>query len=430
MKRVQKLLGSLAAVVAMAVPAAMAEPVKVEIRGEPGSYQLYRGGEPYFIRGAGLDVGDIDSLARYGGNSVRTWHVGDGEILDRAHELGLTVTLCLNVMRERHGFDYDDEEAVAQQLAEMREKVMRFRDHPALLTWMIGNELNFDYQNPRVYDAVGDIAKMIKELDPNHPVTTATAGIGADVLKDIRERAPQVDFISVQVYGMLFDLPEVIDELDIRMPIMVTEWGTIGHWEVDKTSWGAPLEMSSMEKAATYKKGWNDILSQLEGKVIGSYVFLWGQKQERTPTWYGVFAPNGGPTETVDVMQRVWTGDWPANRAPQLKSLELDGKQGQDGVQLVSGQRYDARTRVRDPDDDDLTYRWVLLAESEATQVGGDKEEVPEDLSRYLASNNEPAIELTAPGTEGAYRLFIYASDALGATAHANIPFYVTSDVQ
>ena len=109
--------GSLLGAAALAVSA----PVTVEIRGEAGSYQLYRGGEPYAVRGAGAQsIDDLESLARHGANSVRTWAVGDGSVLDRAQALGLTVALCLNLERERHGFDYGDAAAVREQFNRLR----------------------------------------------------------------------------------------------------------------------------------------------------------------------------------------------------------------------------------------------------------------------------------------------------------------------
>ena len=182
--------------------------IPVEVRGEPGNFRLYRAGEPYVVKGAGTQsVDDLASLARHGANSVRNWAVDDGSFLDRAQELGLTVALCLDVERERHGFDYDDAAAVEEQFERLRTQVLTHRNHPALLAWIIGNELNHDYRNPAVYDAVNDISKMIHELDGNHPTTTTTAGIDASLAQVIEERAPDLDFLSVQVYGGLFDLP-------------------------------------------------------------------------------------------------------------------------------------------------------------------------------------------------------------------------------
>ena len=48
----------------------------------------------------------------------------------------------------------------------LREEVLKYKDHPALLAWGIGNELNLQYKNPKVWNAVNDIAKMIHEVDP------------------------------------------------------------------------------------------------------------------------------------------------------------------------------------------------------------------------------------------------------------------------
>ena len=400
--------------------------VRVEVRGEAGNYALFRGGAPYVVRGAGVaSPGDLESLARHGGNSVRNWAVGDGSILDRAQELGLTVGLCLDLHRERHGFDYGDARAVAAQFEHARAQVLAHRDHPALLFWMIGNELNFDYRNPAVYDAVNDISKMIHEHDPNHPTTTATAGIDGSLARVIGERARDLDFLSVQLYGGLAGLPAALERLDLNMPVMVTEWGTVGHWEAARTPWGAPIEPTSSAKARLYRDGYEQVLQRMAGTLIGHYAFLWGQKQERTPTWYGVFTADGRRTETVDVLHRIWTGAWPANRAPRLLSLRLDGKAAADGVRLVAGREYMAAVRADDAEGDRLRYEWSVMRESTATQSGGDAEQVPEELDLPTPDPFADEIALRAPRQPGAYRLFVYAGDGHGAAAHANLPFLV-----
>ena len=421
-----KLTGLVCTVALSAGVAAQDGPVPVEIRGEPGNFMLYRGGEPYHIRGAGAEtLGDLESLAANGANSVRTWRPGDGSVLDIAHELGLTVALCIEITRERHGFDYDDEEAVARQFEEARETVLRYRDHPALLAWIIGNEMNLEYENPRVYDAINDISRMIHELDPNHPTTSTTAGMGADLARVIQQRAPDLDFLSVQVYGEVFNLPEMLAEVDPEMPLMITEWGTIGHWEVPLTEWDAPIELNSSAKADVYRRAYEDMLAPMQGRLIGNYTFLWGQKQERTPTWYGVFSADGRSTEAVDVLHRIWSGQWPNNRAPLIGEMRLDGMRADESVRLRAGEDYVATASAEDLDGDSLVFDWRVLEESTATQTGGDREELPPELNGLIADSGLPEVSLRAPSRPGAYRLFVYAGDGQGHVAHANIPFFV-----
>ena len=404
-------------------------PVQVQIKGAAGSYQLYRGGAPYAIKGAGSqNVDDLASLRRHGGNSVRNWAVEDGAILDRAQQLGLTVALCLDLARERHGFDYNDEAAVARQFERMKQQVLAHRNHPALLAWVIGNELNHDYRNPRVYDAVNDLSKMIHALDPNHPTTTTTAGISQELAQVIQQRAPDLDFLSVQVYGGLAGLPDALARIRLDMPLMVTEWGTIGHWEVPATDWGAPIEPNSSEKAQRYQRGYDEALAPLAGRIIGNYAFLWGHKQERTPTWYGLFTADGRRTEAVDVLQRIWTGKWPANRVPQIRSLRLDGKQAADSVRLLPGETYSAAVDAADVEEDALDFEWRLMRESQATEVGGDAEEIPETLNEFIIGPQAEETELRAPSQPGAYRLYIYVGDGQGGVGHANLPFLVAED--
>lgn len=404
--------------------------IPVEIVEIDGGYRVLRGGEPYEIKGAGIEYGSVEALVAHGGNSFRTWRTDNSketgqQVLDRAAALGVTVLMTIEIGRERHGFDYDDEQAVAAQLEYARGEVLKYRDHPALLAWSIGNEPNLYFKNPRLFDAINDIAKMIHELDPHHPVTTALAGFDATLAELIRTRAPELDFVSIQMYGDIVNLPRYLEEARWEAPYFVTEWGATGHWEVAKTSWGAPIEQNSSEKAASYLRAHETAIAADPARAIGSYVFLWGQKQERTPTWYGMFLADGSETEVIDVMHYIWNGAWPENRSPRVDGLLLDGRVASQNIELDAGGRYPASVVAEDPDGDPLDYRWEVMRESEATQSGGDREEIPESLPGLVSAAGPGRAELAAPAEPGAYRLFLYVYDGQGHAGHANIPFLV-----
>ncbi len=407
------------------------QPIKVELKKENGKYQLYCDGKPFYIKGAGLEFGNMESLAKYGGNAFRTWRVDNGkqtgrEVLDEAQKHGLLVCMGIEVGRERHGFDYDDPEAVQKQFDQIKKDVLELKDHPALMMWGIGNELNLHYENDKVWDAVNDIAAMIHEVDPNHLTTTMLAGAGKKEISLIAEKCPDLDFVSFQLYGDIVNLPKYITESNYEGAYIVSEWGATGHWEVARTEWDRPIEQNSHEKALAYHERYLKVIASDPDHCIGSFVFLWGQKQERTPTWYGVFLENGDKTEAVDVMQYVWTGKWPDNRAPEMTSMTLNGKTAYENVYLKAGNEYSASTSVEEPDGDPLQYRWTIMKEVPRDQQsdGGDFEQKPNTILVIEGGDVDNEITFEAPSA-GEYRLFVYASDGKGSSATANIPFMV-----
>ena len=405
-------------------------PTKVQVRQIGGQWKLLVDGRPFFIKGAGMEFGDYEQLATAGGNSFRTWRPSTGnetgrQLLDHAQKDGLYVTMGMDLATERHGFDYSDTNAVAQQFARMKSDVLEFKDHPALLLWDIGNELNLDTHNPRVWDAVNEISKMIHQLDPNHPTTTSLAGINEDLVKIIKERAPDLDFISVQSYADIVNLPVELQASGWVGPYAITEWGPTGHWECGLTTWGAPIEDNSSAKAKCYQQRYQKVIAVDPSHCLGSYVFLWGQKQERTPTWYGMFLASGEATEAVDVMEQLWTGAWPKDRCPELNGLWLANKTAADNVHLLTDHRYPAKVDVVSPSQSSMTYDWEIMEESSAKTIGGDHESTADAVLGSIPKNANAEVEIRAPSKPGAYRLYIYVLDAHRKAAYANIPFYV-----
>ena len=405
-------------------------PVKVEILQTNGGYQLTVNHQPFYIKGAGLGSGNQEQLAACGGNSFRTWQTESrqlpgGRILDQALTNGLYVTLGLELGRERTGFDYDDPAAVARQREWVKGEVLKYKDHPALIIWALGNELNLNAKNPKVWDAVNDLSKMIHQLDSNHLTTTPLAGFDRDVVKQVKQRAPDLDLVSFQMYADIVNLPRYLRAAGWSGPYLVTEWGATGHWEVRKTAWGAPIEDNSTVKADSYQKRFETAIAADRRQCLGSYVFLWGHKQERTPTWYGMFLESGEATAAVDVMQQVWSGAWPAIRCPRLEGAWLDGKTAYQNIHLQPSRSYSASVQALNDSQNPLTYAWDLLEESTDLKTGGDSESKPRNLPESVQQSQGSELSLLAPAKPGAYRLFAYVFDGRGHAAHANIPFYV-----
>jgi len=394
-------------------------------------FRLLRGGEPYIIRGVG-GSSRLEELVAAGGNAIRTWHVRNlGETLDRAHALGLSVTAGIWLGHERHGFDYSDPQQVAADKEKAREAVTRYKDHPAVLMWGIGNEMEGNGQNPKVWQAVNDIARMIKEIDPNHPTMTVIAGTGDGKVREFVRHCPDVDVLGVNAYGDLRYVPGELEAQGLDRPYVLTEFGPTGWWEVKKTSWGAEPEPTSTEKAKTYLAGYEAAVLAQPKKCFGAYAFLWGDKQEHTHTWFGMFLPTGERTAAIDVMTKVWTGAWPPNRCPDITDVQMqEATKEKPPVRLPEaiyppGTHVFARVLASDPENDVLTITWELRAESTDKKSGGDPEAVPPPIPEAIVKPHENLVLVKLPDQPGAYRLFVYVADGHNNAATANLPVLV-----
>jgi PKD domain. len=188
---------------------------------------------------------------------------------------------------------------------------------------------------------------------------------------------------------------------------------------VAKTAWGAPLEPTADEKAAQYFATLQSVMKNKEGLCLGSYAFLWGQKQETTPTWYGMLLPSGEKLPAVDAVVRQWTGEWPANRSPKIEALRFANQ----ADRAKAGTRLEAIATVSDRDEDDLTYEWTVMAESTRPQTRrGCREAFHRPFRKRSQSGRGPECSVIFP-PPGAYRLFLVVRDGKGGASTANLPF-------
>jgi hypothetical protein len=392
-----------------------------------GGWQLRVDGKPFVIKGAAGN-GSKAMLKRYGGNSFRTWGI-DGNtkaILDEAHKLGMMVTVGFWVGHERHGFDYGDVEQVANQYESFKKAVETFKDHPAVLCWAIGNEMEAGAKQPAaIWSAINNMAALAKKLDPTRPTMTVVADLGPNNqnVTAIQRLCPEIDIVGLNSYGGGPSIAKRYRAAGGTKPFAITEFGTLGQWEVEKTDFGSSIEMTSTQKAKWYLKTYK--AAHADPMCLGSYAFTWGHKVEATTSWHGMLLPDGSKLAAVDVLSEQWTGKKPVNLCPAINKLEATT-----AVQAKTGTEVKIALKVSDPENDKLEVKWVLRNDSQNYVTGGDAQEDPGLVKGAISDANSIGATITMPKNGGAYRIYAYVRDGKGGAAVGNVPLFVDAPVK
>ncbi len=386
-----------------------------------GKWQLLRDGKPYFIKGVGGD-GSKAALKAAGGNSFRTWGADNiDKQLDEAQKLGLTVTVGMWLGHKEHGFDYTNEKAVAEQFEGAKKAIDRYKNHPAVLMWAVGNEMEIGFPDgyPKVWQAVQQIAAYAKKVDPNHPTMTVIAEIGGNKVGNINKYCPDIDVIGLNSYGGGPSLAERYAKGGGVKPYVVTEFGPPGTWELPKNSWGTVVEPTSTQKVAAYRATYEKSVAN-SPLSLGSYAFTWGNKQEASATWFGLLLSDGTQLEPVDALTQMWTGKLPANQAPKIESFRLESPEKTQPGALVK-----ASLKVTDPERAPLKVDWVLQQDPQAESIGGETQATPPTYPEAIQSASNSEVTLKMPKFSGGYRLFAFIRDGKGSGAVGNLPIFV-----
>lgn len=379
---------------------------------------LVRGGKSYPVKGAGGQDRLADLAAR-GANSIRTWSTdGLDRVLENASRHDLTVSAGIWLEPECAWFSYHNPDHCARQTERVKTEILRYRDHPALLAWGLGNEAEGSGENTAFWQQIGRLAKLAREWDPAHPTFTAVAGINAAKTDGLNRHAPDLGFLGINTYGGLFGLRKNLTDLKWTRPWLVTEWGPQGFWERPRGAGGMALEPTSSEKADMMAKAWDDALMP-GGGCLGSYAFLWGWKNEGSVTWFGLITHEGEFTAAVDVLQQRWSGKAPANTAPQIQPV-----QGAPPTPVAPGLTFSASASARDAEGDSLTWHWAVLPENSGND-NGVSPPMPAAVPDTLTTPPGPHMEVKAPAKPGRYRLHVRVSDGQGHAATANVPLVV-----
>ncbi len=408
-------------------PPITTSPDVVEVRVQGEGFQLYRRGKPYFIRGAS-GFTHWDELAARGGNTVRTYttHRLDG-LLDQADSLQLAVIVGLELPLIRNGFDYGDKAAVDSLISILIKQVEQHRDHPALLLWVLGNEVNYLHHDDIDYwKATERMVQALHHIDPAHPVMVCVNLMPLNYRFAARY-APSLDILGLNVFQ---EISQTWDDLASKEawqgPLVFSEWCPRGYWEGDRTPWSAPLEDNDQMKAARYEAYYREHILNDHPRCLGALVFYWGQKQERTHTWFSLFSEQGEPTPIVDAMERVWKGvDSLSQHAPMANSIMLNDQINPGSMYVSPSEWMTAEVFPEDRDGDSLLISWELMEEGNYQDLtGGDAEKRPPTIDLPMETVGRK-VRFRVPNVVGPYRLFVYVRDGTGRMGYHNVPFFV-----
>lgn len=403
-------------------------------KSKKGGYDLYVDGVKTYIKGVG-GTNNIALASQNGANAFRTWG-GNIESITRDVKLAAENNMFMmqGISLPKNPESYINEEFKKRTRESVRTLAMTFKDDPNILIWGLGNEIELGGKNntAQSWGFVEELAQIIKSIDSRHLVATVITH-NARALDSIAKYAPSLDLIGINSYGPIGKVEEVVEKSSYKGAYMITEWGPTGWWETSETEWGAPIEQTSEEKRIVYENRYNNYIYGAK-RCLGSFVFLWGQKEERTPTWFSMFVENnveglplkGEKTPMVEAMERVWKRTDLTQTAPIISNFTIDGKKGVESPYVIKNQSFIGKVFVSDKEGDKLTYVWEILKEATVVGSGGSYEPRPDRVGEVKTTDiNTFSTSLPEPGN---YRLYVYVLDNTGFVSTANVPFQITNN--
>lgn len=238
---------------------------------------------------------DIDLISRMNANTVYTFlDFGTDqkafEVLAALHQHKIKAIVTVDVEGTNN-------------VQQIKEVVSKYKEHPAILMWAIGNEWNINLYHGKFSSlleaakATEEAARLIKTLDKNHPVasifgdiTIKHAQISTSVI--VNEIAPSVDVWGLNIYrgdnfGDLFDYWKAISS----KPIFISEFGTDSFYS--RSWWPARGREDGGMQKTFISSLWKDLRDNLsacnpQNVALGGTVFEWVDE------WWKVKISNDG----------------------------------------------------------------------------------------------------------------------------------------
>jgi len=243
-------------------------------------------------------VGDFQLLKEMGCNTIRVYHplnINKNIFRDLYNRFGIRIMLGNFIgaytwgsgASWEKGTDYTDPEQRKKMMEDVRKMVLEYKDEPFVLLWMLGNEndaigsaenstLNKTNASmvPEDYAKfVNEVAKMIHDLDPDHPVGVCNAHF--KLLKYYANFSPEIDIIGMNAYTGAYGFGSLWNavKMDFDRPVVITEYG-VDCYDQNKNTINEDFQ------AKYYKGSWRNMIDNSYGHTgvgnsIGGFAYIW-----------------------------------------------------------------------------------------------------------------------------------------------------------
>lgn len=391
---------------------------QVMVKKTGDEWRLVVNDQPFEVKGVtfGYDQ-NVEAYDRYfqdlnflGVNTIRIWATNENtdKLLDAAHQYGIKVMVGIWMRHGRPGmedddhFNYlDDTEGKESMYTNAINVVEQYKNHPAVLTWGIGNEVYLNMATDEEKEAYSKllekICSKIKTLDKNHPITSVEAWTFG--LKWWQEFVPSIDIYGLNSYGEGAGyLSAELKKNNIDKPYIITEFGVTGEWDIKALKNGIKVEPTDQQKYDAIALGYPDWIKP-KPDCLGVYVFHYSSGKNFLSAWL---------LTHYDTMMRpqywaireAFTGKKPLNNVPKIETFELAASESKSEIWIpVSLKISDQENEVLD-----IGFHY--------NQRTGSRKRRDQINPLNYRGNTSDGFEIQIPNEDGALKIYVTVRDA------------------
>ena len=373
--------------------------------------------KPFEVKGVtfGYDK-DVENYESYfkdlkslGVNTVRLWATNENtnKLLDVAHSYEIKVMVGIWMRHGRPGMEDDDSfnyledtQGMEAMFTNAIQTVEKYKNHPAVLTWGIGNEvyLNIatDVEKEAYSKLLERICSRIKKLDANHPITSVEAWtFGLDWWQKL---VPSIDIYGLNSYGPGAGLlASEVAKRGIDKPYVITEFGVTGEWDIKELKHGIKMEPSDAQKYDAIVTGYREWIKN-KPACLGVYIFHYASSNDFISPWL-LTHYNGMYRPQYWAIREAFTGSKPINNVPVIETLELPDSE------LQSGTWVPVTLLVSDVENEDLGISFHY------NQRTGSRKRRNQINALIYRGNLTDGYEIQLPKEHGAIKVYVTIKD-------------------